>query len=84
MAKKEKEELDTETTIVDMNVDGFRWYNPDKKKNKNGERRNEPIKLTRKEKRAMLKGAFLAILPFVACVALAFGIVFLLAYLWLS
>ena len=32
--KKQRAELDMETTIADMNVEGFRWYNPDKKKGK--------------------------------------------------
>ena len=33
MAKKRKEEdFDTETTFADMNVEGFSWYDPAKKK----------------------------------------------------
>ena len=35
MKDKEKlEELDTETTFADMNVEGFKWYDPAKKKGK--------------------------------------------------
>ncbi len=32
--KKPDEELDTTTSFADMNVEGFRWYNPSAKKNK--------------------------------------------------
>ena len=36
MSRKNKKDdgLDTETTIVDMNVEGFKWYNPTVKKQK--------------------------------------------------
>ena len=33
--KKKQDDLDTETTFADMNIEGFSWYNPDKKKNPN-------------------------------------------------
>ena len=63
MAKKKREEdFDTETTFADMNVDGFRWYNPNKSKSKHA-----PVKVTRKEYWAMVKGAFLAMLPAICC-----------------
>ena len=81
MAKKEKkDELDTETTIADMNVEGFRWYDPSLKKNP----KRQPMKVSRKEYWAMVKGAFIAPLPLFACIVLACGIVFLLMYLWLG
>ena len=41
--RKKQEELDVETTVADMNVEGFSWYNPRKKKNS-----GQPIKFTRK------------------------------------
>ena len=79
MAKKKREEdFDTETTFADMNVDGFRWYNPNKSKSKHA-----PVKVTRKEYWAMVKGAFLAMLPAICCIILSMLLVFLLAYLWL-
>lgn len=84
MAKKKYDDLDTETTIADMNVDGFRWYDPSKKKADAEKKPQQKVQLTRKEKRAMYKGAFLAVLPFVLCVILASGMLFLLAYLWLQ
>ena len=79
MKDKRKDDLDTETTFADMNVDGFRWYNPGLKT-----RRSEPVRVTRKEYWAMVKGAFLAMLPAISCVVLSLLIVFLLAYLWLA
>lgn len=79
--KKEKVELDTETTIADMNIDGFRWYNPSKKKSQSS--KQEHIKLTRGERRAVMKGAIKALLPFVVVVLLVFVLVFAIAYVWL-
>ena len=77
--KREKEPLDTETTFADMNVEGFSWYNPRKKKGK-----GEKIKVSRKEYWAMVRGAFSAMLPMILCMFIAMGIVFMLAYLWLK
>lgn len=82
MSKRKKDELDTETSFADMNVDGFSWYDPQKKKDQ--KENKGTVKLTGKEKRAMVKGAILAMLPFIAVVVLAFGIVILLAYIWVN
>ena len=79
---KREDDLDTETTFVDMNVEGFRWYDPSKKKN-NGERKIKR-KITRREYWDMVRGAFAAFAPFMIIVIVAFGIVIGLAYLWLS
>lgn len=84
MSKKDKQQnqpLDEETTFADMNVDGFRWYNPSKKSD---DASKEPVHLTRKERRAIMKAGFVAVLPVVGIVAVAFTIVFLLAKLWLG
>lgn len=78
--KKRTEELDTETTFADMNVEGFRWYNPTKKKGKT--QSIGPI--SRKEYWAMVKGAFAALLPFICCLLGAFALVILLIVLWLK
>ena len=81
MAKKKKrDDLDMETTVADMNVEGFRWYNPSKKKGKN----NDIGKITKKEYWAMVRGAFAAALPLIGCVIAASLLMFLLAYLWLK
>lgn len=81
MAKKEKkkDDLDTETTFADMNVEGFKWYDPSKKKGGSGK-----VKVTRKEYRSMVKGAFAAFLPVFLCVIGALIVVFCLMYLWLT
>lgn len=81
MAKKHDDDLDTTTTFADMNVDGFRWYNPSLK---NGTGRKEKKDVTKKEYRAMVKGAFLAIGPYILIAVLIFGGLIGLAYLWLS
>jgi hypothetical protein len=80
MSKERKpDELDTETTFADMNVDGFHWYDPNRKKGK----RNK-VQLTRKEYWAMVKGAFEAVLPLLGCMILAVSIIILLMTLWLK
>ena len=77
--KKEPENLDTETSFADMNVEGFRWYDPHKKKGK-----AEKISVSRKEYRAMVRGAFAAMLPFFGCLLVGFALVVLLVILWLK
>ncbi len=62
--KKKKEKQDFEDdgrTIVDMNVDGFSWYQPRKGKEKKAEDRDKP---TKKELGAMILAAYKAYLPY--------------------
>lgn len=83
MAKKEKrrriDNLDTETTIVDMNVEGFSWYDPNM-----STRKKQATQLTKKEQRALLWGAVRAMLPMIACILSGMLLIFLLAFLWLK
>jgi hypothetical protein len=84
MSKKDKkdkkeEELDTETTFVDMNVEGFKWYNPSKKDEKKTVK-----KVSRKEYWQMVKGAFAAYLPYISILLLSLILTFILLKLWLS
>ena len=82
MARKEryrKDDLDMETTVADMNVEGFSWYDPNRKKKK-----ADRIALTKKEQRAMMRGAFRAMLPMVICILTGMLFMFLLAFLWLK
>ncbi len=75
--RKEKQELDTETTFADMNVEGFSWYDPSKKKNK------QKIKIEKKEFWAMVRGAFEAYLPLFGVLIGVGVVIFLIAYFWL-
>ncbi len=77
--KKQKAELDTQTTIADMNVEGFRWYDPKRKEGK-----APPPKLTKKEQRALIRGAYKAMLPMFLCMITVFGGLMLLVWLWLK
>ena len=83
MAKKEKrkkrDDLDMETTIADMNVEGFSWYDPNRKNGKSA-----VPQLTKKEQRALIRGAFRAMFPMIMCIISGMLLVFLLAFLWLS
>lgn len=80
--KNKKDDLDTETTFADMNVEGFKWYNSSKKKD-DGEK-IVPQKISRKEYWRMVRGAFAAFLPYFAIFILLMGGVVALMYLWLS
>ena len=83
MAKEKKKKTpiyDDGRTIVDMNVDGMPWYNPTRTDRK----KNDKDKPRFKERMAMIWGAYRALLPFVGLTVLAFGLVAVLIYLWLS
>lgn len=79
--KKPADDLDMETTIADMNVDGMPWYKPEKG---NGDGDPDIPTLTKKERRAMVRGALLAALPMIGVILLVMALVYGLAYLWLS
>ena len=79
--KKPNDDLDTTTTFADMNIDGFKWYDPSLKKHG---RRKEKMNVSRKEYWAMVRGAFLAIGPYILGAILVFGLLVLLTYLWLG
>lgn len=81
MAKKRHDDdLDTETTFADMNVEGFRWYDPSCKDGK----KRRSLKLTRKEYWAMVRGAFAALWPVFVGVLLIGAALYGLAFLWLG
>ena len=78
--KKKKVDFDDQTTIADMNVEGFSWYDPNKKAKNSG----QPTKLTKKEERALMRGAFRAMLPMIVCILSGMLLMFLLVFLWLK
>ena len=80
MAKRKKYDDDDGRTIVDMNVEGMPWYQPRSKDGKV----SEDDKPKRKERRAMIKGAFLAYLPAFCAIMIGFVAAFLILYLWLG
>lgn len=80
---KKRDDLDMETSFADMNVEGFKWYDPSAKK-KNSDVRPVKRRISRKEYWQMVRGAFAALLPYFLILIAAFGIVIGLAYLWLS
>jgi hypothetical protein len=80
--KKKPTFVDDGRSITDMNVEGFSWYMPRRYTN---ERKNlSDLKLTTKERFAMIFGALQAILPVaITMFILLFG-AFLLVALWLK
>lgn len=81
MAKKRRkiDNLDTETTFAEMNVEGFSWYDPNR-----GKRKAQQTQLTKQEERALMRGAVRAMLPMIICILSGMLLMFLLAYLWLK
>ena len=83
--KKSKSELDTTTTFVNMNVEGFKWYDPTLEKRikekKNGEVHR---KVGWKEYFQLVRAAYAALWPVLLCIVAIFGALVLIAYLWLS
>lgn len=81
--KKKKNVIEDDgRTIVNMNVDGFSWYVPgkDDEKAPPSDKHDVP---TRKERLALIRGAYLAMLPYFLILLGGFLLAFLAAYLWL-
>ncbi len=78
MRKKRKDDLDTETTFADMNVEGMRGYDPQKKGGK------EKPKISKSEQRKMIRGAFEAFAPVIGIIIIVGLLMYILAYLWLK
>ncbi len=73
-----------ETTFADMNVEGFRWYDPNLKKRSQSGMKKHRQKMSRKEYRQLVRAAFAAYAPVFLIVILVFGIMGLIAWLWVS
>ena len=77
--KKYRDNFDDETTFANMNVEGFRWYDPHRKN-----RKKEKNDISKKEYWAMVRGAFRAMWPMFVCLIAGGILMWLLAYLWLT
>lgn len=80
---KKKEELDTETTFADMNIEGFRWYDASKKNGSQSGGKAPRRKISRREYWQMVRGAFAAYLPVFLIVICVFALMGCLAWVWL-
>ncbi len=78
MAKKDYTD-DDGRTIVDMNVDGFRWYKP-----KNEEGKKAVAGKSRKEKKRLFRSAYLSLALPLICLLVGVSLTFfILYYFWL-
>ena len=73
---KRNDFVDDGSTIADMNVEGFRWYQS--KKTQQHKKNLVEVDLSPKERRAIVKGAFLAFLPVFFVIVGSFIAVYLL------
>lgn len=76
--KKKPKFEDDGRTVVDMNIEGTPWY-----KGKNYDPDKIP-KLTFKERWAVFKGMFFAMLPPLLCTIAGMSVVAILLWLWLK
>ena len=81
MRKKKQPFYDDGRTIVDMNVEGMPWYNPNAKSKSDKKSNDNP---TKKEKRAMIWGAYKAYLPSLIVSVGCLTLVAVLLYFWLQ
>lgn len=79
---KKDDDLDMQTSFADMNVEGFKWYDPSKKKE--GNERKVKHSISRREYWQMVKSAFLAFMPYLLMFILGMSIVVVLLYIWLT
>lgn len=77
---KKIDEKDDGQTVADMNVEGFSWYQSKKTMKHNKEMAD--LNLGPKERRAVIKGAFMAYLPTFLIILGSFLIAYLLFTLW--
>lgn len=83
--KKQKtkfEDLDDNRTVANMNVEGFKWYKSDKEKAAKEDLRK--LKVTKKERKAITKAAYLSVIPIIIMYLSAFILLFLLILWWLN
>ena len=71
-----------ETTFADMNVEGFSWYDPHRKKNNSTPNKHRQ-KLSRREYWQLVRAAFAAYLPVFIIVICVFLLMGAIAWLWL-
>ena len=84
-AKKPKRELDTTTTFANMNVEGFKWYDPTlEKRIKEKDMGVVHPKVTKKEYFQLIRSAYAALWPVILIAVAIFGTLVGIAYLWLS
>ena len=81
--QKEEYADDDGRTVADMNVEGMPWYDKDKEKKDERRKKIEELKISRKERRAMVMGAYLAYLPMFLIAIAGFTIAMLVISLWL-
>lgn len=82
--KKEKKILPPEDdgrTVVNMNVEGFSWYQPNLPEKK---KKNDPDKPTRKETLAMIRAAYRTMLPYALIAIGGLVLAFVAGALWLK
>jgi hypothetical protein len=70
---------DDGSTISDMNVKGMPWYRTQKQTQERNSIRE--LRVTRKERMAMIRAAFTAYLPVFLIILFSFGLIFLLLIL---
>lgn len=74
--------VDDGRSIADLNIEGFSWYIPKRLKREKTELAN--LNISKKERKAMILGAFSAILPVAGFIIVMYAGAFLLLSMWLK
>lgn len=74
--------VDDGRAVADMNVEGFRWFIP--ARNKRHRKELAELNITKAERRAMIRGALLAVLPVAFAFIGMFASILLIIHFWLS
>lgn len=85
MCKKDKQTFEDDgRTISNMNVEGMPGYDPHREKKENTKKQMNELRISRKERWAMIWGAYKAYMPLLLAMLAGFGIVMALIAFWLS
>ncbi len=85
MSKKDKQTFEDDgRTISNMNVEGMPGYDPHREKIENPTKQMNELRISRKERWAMIWGAYKAYMPLLLAMLAGFGIVMALIAFWLS
>lgn len=85
MSKKDKQTFEDDCrTISNMNVEGMPGYDPHREKKEKTKKQMNELRISRKERWAMIWGAYKAYMPLLLAMLAGFGIVMALIAFWLS
>lgn len=85
MSKNDKQIFEDDgRTVSNMNVEGMPGYDPHREEKKKTKKQLADMRITRRERWAMIWGAYKAYMPLLFAMLAGFGLVMALIAFWLS